>query len=103
MSPARRNVPSTFSVLTVNLPSDPSFPRVGARDDDHAVAATAAPVPGVREGACQCSIVSRHFNVFTQPPAQETSSLGQVWVAQSSKPVAEERISAARWVRPARM
>ena len=103
ISPARRNAASTFNVLTGNLPSDPSFPRVGARADDHALAPAAAPLPVVRVAACQWRTVSRHFSVFTQPPVQETSSLGQVSMTQSSKSVAEERTSGARWVRPARM
>ena len=103
MSPARRNAASTFNVLTGKFPFAPAFPRLAACDDVQFEIPPPADAVVFWIGSCQCSTVRRHFNVLTQPPAQETTSSGHVSRAQSSVSVAEERISAARCVSPARM
>lgn len=102
--PACRNAANALSVLTGILPSVPPVPSEGARVDVHALEVGVRPLAVfVGGGTFQCKTVSRHLSVFTQPPAHDTSSFGHVSVAQMSISVADERMSPAKCVRPARM
>src|SRR2546421_4690010 len=89
--PALRNSAKASKVFAIGLPSLPDFPNL-ARLEDHFMESC---VDHPR-------IVRKQLNVLYHPPAHDTTSEPASSRSQQRTSTANRRISAARWVIPAR-
>ena len=103
MRPARRREERAFSNFTRKLPSFPCF--AGSRAAGSEVHPDCFPLvfEGVGGGSCHASAVRTCLRVFTQPPGHDTTSVGQDSMAHWRISLAEERMSSAMCVMPARV
>ena len=99
--PARRREARAFNNFTRKLPSVPCF--AGSRAGGRELHPDCFPLVFEGVGLCHASAVRTFLRVFTQPPGQDTTSVGQDPMAHWSISLAEERTSSAMCVMPVRM
>ena len=103
MRPARIREARAFSSFTRKLLSFPCL--AGSRAAGSELHPDCLPLlfEGRGRGSCHASAVRTCLRVFTQPPGQDTTSVGQDSTAHCRISLAEERMSGAMWVTPVRM
>lgn len=89
--PARRNSENASRALTIGVPLLPALPKE-ARFDDHFEDSS----------ECQPNRERKQFIVLIHPPAHETSSFPAAESSHERISTDDTRMSAARWVIPAR-